>query len=246
MPASMLRRGAEAWGAKQHRADQHAAIGQQNASRACRGRGGARAGPPQPPSVVRAQIDCMQQAERQEGQRAAVPDAGQTDGDDGRQRHHFGESAQRPAVRNAGRQPVCDAPARHRQGERVVEIQHQPAGQRHVPALPVVDDALGLVRRVEVQREAQVEHARQPDRHVGVAGKVEVELQRIGQRDAPGREQRQQVRMREARRHGSGNRIGQQRLLQQPDQEDGAADCDVVRADAPGRGGRTNCGSRSR
>src|SRR3989475_10756912 len=60
------------------------------------------------------------------------------------------------------------------------------ARQRHVPACPEVDDAAGLVGRVEVQRETDAEHARQAQRHVRIAREVEVQLQRVAEAGAPG------------------------------------------------------------
>ena len=108
----------------------------------CRRRG-ARARAPQPPGMVDAQIHRMQQAEHHEGQCAAVPDAGQADGDHGRARR---SCAMKPRSVRRAAMPVGNPRAArrrvHAQRQRVVEIQHQPAGQRHVPALPVVDDAL--------------------------------------------------------------------------------------------------------
>ena len=43
-----------------------------------------------------------------------------------------------------------------------------------------------LVGRVEVERQAQAEHQRHADRHVGIAGEVEVELEGEGQAADPG------------------------------------------------------------
>ena len=46
-----------------------------------------------------------------------------------------------------------------------------------------------LVRRIEIERQLDPEHPRQADRHVRIAGEVEVQLKRVGERAAPGREQ---------------------------------------------------------
>ena len=55
-----------------------------------------------------------------------------------------------------------------------------------MPAPPEVADVCGAVGRIEVERQANIEHPRQANRHVGVARKIEVELHRVGQRGEPG------------------------------------------------------------
>src|ERR1700722_1463756 len=70
--------------------------------------------------------------------------------------------------------------------ERDVEIVAQELRQRHVPAAPEIDDAYRLVRRIEIQRQEYAEHQRDSDRHVGIAGEVEIQLKGIGQRADPG------------------------------------------------------------
>ena len=70
--------------------------------------------------------------------------------------------------------------------ERDVEVVAQEARQRHVPAPPEVADRHGAVGRVEVERQPQAEHQREADRHVGVAGEVEIDLQRVGAGGDPG------------------------------------------------------------
>ncbi len=70
--------------------------------------------------------------------------------------------------------------------ERDVEVVAQEARQGHVPAPPEVAEAGRPVGAVEVLREDEAHQQRQPDRHVGVAGEVAVDLRRI----AVGGEQR--------------------------------------------------------
>ena len=61
--------------------------------------------------------------------------------------------------------------------ERNVQIVAQPAGERDVPAPPEVGDAGGQVRAAEIDREMKAEQLRHADRHVGIAGEIEIDLQ---------------------------------------------------------------------
>ena len=54
-----------------------------------------------------------------------------------------------------------------------------------MPAAPEILDARGDVRPAEVLGKTESEHASETDRHVGVAGKVEVDLQRIADKAKP-------------------------------------------------------------
>ena len=54
-----------------------------------------------------------------------------------------------------------------------------------MPATPKVTDALCLVGRVEIQRKPNAEKPSDPDRHVRVAGKIKIQLKRIGERANP-------------------------------------------------------------
>ena len=74
--------------------------------------------------------------------------------------------------------------------QRNVEIVAQPAGERHVPAMPEIGDAEGQIRAAEIHREMEAEQHRHADGHVGVAGKIEEDLQREGDHAAPGRRAR--------------------------------------------------------
>src|ERR1700733_6204659 len=101
---------------------------------------------------------------------------------------------------SATRYPVTsrDTPARYPKHDRVVEIQGDITGQRHVPTLPEVDDASGLVGRIEVQRKLHAEHTGDPDCHIGVAGKIEVKLQRVAQNRRPCPKKLERLRVSEA------------------------------------------------
>ena len=100
-----------------------------------------------------------------------------------------------------------------------------------MPALPERGDVTGLVGAVEIQRKFDVQHAGQPDRHVGVAGKVEVDLQRIGQGRVPGLEEGQAFAGRRGVEAGVGEaaeRVGQHQLLGQPEEEQGETGGEVL------------------
>ena len=83
------------------------------------------------------------------------------------------------------------APRRHAvAAERDVEVVAEPGRQRDVPAPPELGEALRDVRVVEVLEEAEPEHPAEPDRHVRVAGEVEVDLERVAERAEPGERRR--------------------------------------------------------
>lgn len=64
--------------------------------------------------------------------------------------------------------------------ERDIKIIPQPAGKRNVPAPPEILNIAGLVRRVEVPGQMNIEKKRAAYSHVAIAGKVEIELKSIG------------------------------------------------------------------
>ncbi len=66
-----------------------------------------------------------------------------------------------------------------------VKIIAQKVRQRDVPTRPELHDAGRFVRRSEVDRQANAEQQRQSDRHVRIAGEIEVDLKCIGERAAP-------------------------------------------------------------
>ncbi|MNH39055.1 hypothetical protein D3C79_1001740 [compost metagenome] len=58
-----------------------------------------------------------------------------------------------------------------------------------MPAAPEVLDAAGQVGAVEVLRKVEAQHQAKPDRHGAIAGKIEKQLQRVGQAADPGIDQ---------------------------------------------------------
>ena len=74
--------------------------------------------------------------------------------------------------------------------ERDIEIIPEPCAERHVPAPPELRDALCDIRIAEVFREREAEDAAQPDGHIAVAGEIEIDLEREGDRVQPGIERR--------------------------------------------------------
>src|SRR5579864_3852574 len=91
-----------------------------------------------------------------------------------------------------------------------------------MPTAPELDDIGRLVGRVEVHRKADAEAARRADRHVGIAGKIKVKLTRVGERSTPGDEKIQRLAMigrGEDRGRVGSNAVGEERFLQQADEE---------------------------
>ena len=119
--------------------------------------------------------------------------------------------------------------------ERDVEIVAQELRQRHVPAPPEIDDRGRLVGRVEVQRQEDAKHQRDPDRHVGIAGKIEIKLERIGQRADPGLIEGRCIRP-ERDRDQRLDAVGKAGLLEQADRKDDEAAQDQMRIGALGLG----------
>ena len=106
--------------------------------------------------------------------------------------------------------------------ERDVEIVAQELRQRHVPAPPEIDDRDRLVGRVEIQRQENAEHQRDADRHVGIAGEIEIELERVSQHADPGLIEGRRIGT-EGLRDQRLNAVGQAGLLEQADREDDQA-----------------------
>src|SRR6187402_3060376 len=112
--------------------------------------------------MIDGQVAAVQQAPDDEGPCRAVPKATQEHGED--------------QVQVAAQASVAVS------AQRYIEVVPKKTRQRHVPTTPEVADVARLVGRIEVQRQLNAEHARQADRHVRVAGEIEVQLQRVGQR----------------------------------------------------------------
>ena len=82
-------------------------------------------------------------------------------------------------VHEAPRRPVPVAP------DRDVDVVANPAGERHVPALPEVLQVPGKVGPAEVLRQGDPEELRQPDRDVAVSGEVHEDSERYGDQHEP-------------------------------------------------------------
>src|SRR5690606_2170462 len=84
---------------------------------------------------------------------------------------HADEEHRDPEVPEAADGPAATA------AERVIHVVAKPRGERHVPAPPEVAEVDGLVRAVEIFRQANAEQARRADGDVGVAREVGVYLE---------------------------------------------------------------------
>lgn len=86
-----------------------------------------------------------------------------------------------------------------------------------MPAPPEVRDAGGQVWITEITHKREPEHLAQAARHVGIAGKVKIDLERIGEQPHPGAQY--PVLLRRGRQRGPerAHGIGQQQLFGQPD-----------------------------
>ena len=76
---------------------------------------------------------------------------------------------------------------------RQAQVVTQPVRQGDVPTAPEIDDRRRLVRRVEVVGQPNSEHAGKTDRHVGIAGEIEIKAKRVGADADPGLRQRGSV-----------------------------------------------------
>ena len=82
--------------------------------------------------------------------------------------------------------PVREGSAMPVAAERDVEVVEKPVRQRDVPAAPELADRPRDVGIVEVLQDAEAEHAHQAQRHVRVAGEIEIDLQRVADQAQPG------------------------------------------------------------
>lgn len=103
-----------------------------------------------------------------------------------------------------------------------------------MPAPPEIDDRGGLVGRVEVERQLDVEKPSQSESHVGVPGKVEVDLEGVAEGAAPGLEKGQPPAAVEDARHPWGERVGDDQFLEEPQGEQGQPHGQVAVAQAEG------------
>src|SRR5687767_9134678 len=69
-------------------------------------------------------------------------------------------------------------PTEQRSAQRRKYIQPKPIREGDMPALPEVTRTLGEVRIVEVARQPDPEEIPDPQRHVGITGKIKMQLER--------------------------------------------------------------------
>ena len=105
--------------------------------------------------------------------------------------------------------------------QRNVKIVAQKAREAHVPSSPELDDVAGLVGGVEVEGQDDAEELGEAGGHVRVAGEIEVDLQGVGQRPGPRREECARGRggRVEDRGGGGGGAGGEDDLLEETERE---------------------------
>ena len=97
-----------------------------------------------------------------------------------------GGSVPQPADEHGQEQVPVDFPRRAAAAtNREVEVLHKPGGQAHVPALPELAHIAREIGQVKVFRQTDPEHPAAADGHVRVPGKVQIELQGVGEHGKP-------------------------------------------------------------
>ena len=105
-----------------------------------------------------------------------------------------------------------------------------------MPAPPEVGDAAGDIGVTKVFGKAESKQTPEPDRHIGVARKVEIDLQGKGDQRRPSAKGRKPIARNESNKKGS-HRIGEQHFFGEPRRKTACARCrarDTVRAMAQG------------
>ena len=117
--------------------------------------------------------------------------------------------------------------------ERNIQVVAEPAGQRNVPAAPELLDGGRSVRIIEVFAEMEAEHASETDGHIAVAGKIEVDLQRVANGARPSCQHADlSGRQREHRVRHLTERVRQQQLFAQAADKPADAECGLLRSGA--------------
>ena len=98
------------------------------------------------------------------------------------------EASAEPDEKDVPHRPPCPHPAAAK-GD--VQVLPEPCGQGNVPPPPEFRHRGGGIGIVEVFREVKAQHLPHADGHVGVAGKVEVDLEAEGRDAQPAAENRQ-------------------------------------------------------
>jgi len=162
------------------------------------------------PGVVDAEHGPMYAAPGDEGPARAVPQAADQHGQ------------QQVAVLRE----LAHAASTHRNVQKIT----QPEAQGDVPAPPEIDNARGFIGRIEVVRQLHAEEEGHADSHVGIAGKIEIQLEGVCQRPHPrfGAGQRKAlVRGIEDAVGVGGDAVRQEHFLGKADEEEGHALADV-------------------
>src|SRR3954471_12030725 len=117
--------------------------------------------------------------------------------------------------------------------ERDIEIVAQPLRQTDVPAAPKLGNRACNIGQTEIARKCKPKRKPEPDRHVGIAAKIEIYLDRVCGKTEPGFSQGWRGELVE---HGLGDPcdlVGNQHLLREPDDEDAHASGGPAERHAP-------------
>ena len=137
------------------------------------------------------------------------------------------EPREAPDGKEVPNQPPLRAPAA---AERNVHIVQEPGGQTHVPPAPEVRDGVRHVGVVEIFGQRKAKQKRQPQRQIGVAREVKIDLQRVTDRARPRIDRRERGRWQRERLLRDGPRgRRQQRLFAKPENQPRHACVQVVR-----------------
>ena len=104
-----------------------------------------------------------------------------------------------------------------------------------MPTAVIIDDAVGLERREEIDRQFKAEHSGEAKSHVRIAGKIEIELRHIGQRTDPRLHRMNfSTDMRRAENDIDRGRkiVGDDHFLEHADRDERQAHCKVDRVQA--------------
>ncbi len=104
--------------------------------------------------------------------------------------------------------------------QRNVEVFAQPGGKRNVPAAPEIGYRLGAIRRIKVLGENKSQHQSQPDCHVGIATKIKIDLESVGDGAEPRLERSDRASIKGNVRNLS-TWISEKNLFRKPEREKG-------------------------
>ena len=104
--------------------------------------------------------------------------------------------------------------------QRNIQIFLEPGGERNMPSAPEFSNGMGDVGIIEIFQKTEPENRAQPDRHVGISGKIIVNLEGIGQCADPGHPERVMKTVGFENPVGNcAHDVGDQHFLGQPDDE---------------------------